>query len=190
MTPEEFERFVRSPDPLERHLRAAAAITELAAPLGLRPVVVGGSALEFYTRGSYLTMDIDLIVDGLREMERALTRLGFRKVGGASFHHEKALVVVDLPPEPLHGDPERVVEVDVDGHVAYIIGVEDILADRLRAAAYWHDASSKEWAVQLMAAYWDRLDWPYLEELKRAEQPGYAEVMADCMALAARMRDG
>ncbi|MBE3590752.1 MAG: UbiD family decarboxylase [Firmicutes bacterium] len=189
MTPEEFEQFVRSPDPLERHLRAAAAITELAAPLGLKPVVVGGSALEFYTRGSYLTMDIDLIVEGLREIQSVLERLGFEKVGGASFHHDKAMVVVDLPPEPLHGDPQRVVEVDVGGRTAYIIGLEDILADRLRAAAYWRDESSKEWAVQLLAAYWDHLDWSYLGELKEAEQPAFAEVLASCSALAQEIRN-
>ena len=62
MTREEFVRFVRgATDRLERHLRAAAAITGELGTIGLRPVVVWGSAVEFYTRGAYATADIDLI---------------------------------------------------------------------------------------------------------------------------------
>ncbi len=33
---------------------------------GIKPVLVGEGALEFYTQGSYMTLDVDLVIDGRR----------------------------------------------------------------------------------------------------------------------------
>lgn len=190
MTREEFVRFVDVPDRLGRHLRAAAAIARLLAARQLRSVVVGGSAVEFYTRGAYATADLDLIVPGLQEAAEVLERLGFEK-HGASFVHPDVPLVVDLPPEPLAGDPDRLSVVEVEGLAVYVIGIEDLLADRLRAAAYWNDEGSKEWAVQLLAAYWDDLDWSYLQHLTASEpDPRYARVEREARQLADRLRLG
>lgn len=189
MTREEFVHFVRgATDRLERHLRAAAAITGELATMGLRPVVVGGSAVEFYTRGAYATADIDLIVPGLAEVAEVLQGLGFER-RGPSFVHPDVPVVVDLPPEPLAGDGGRLSVVDVGGRPVYVIGLEDLVADRLRAAAYRQDEASKEWAVQLMASHWDELDWPYLLGLASQEgDPRYVRVEQEARELADRLR--
>lgn len=189
MTREEFVRFVSVPHRLERHLRAAAAITRALAPVRLTPVVVGGSAVEFYTRGAYTTADLDLVLPGLQEAAEALERLGFARQG-ASFVHPEVPLVVDLPPAPLAGDPSRLSVVEVEGLPVYLIGIEDLVADRLRAAAYWHDEGSREWAVQLMAAYWDELDWEYLGRLAASEpDPRYTRVEQEARELAGRLRD-
>ena len=189
MTREEFVRFVRgATDRLERHLRAAAAITGELATMGLRPVVVGGSAVEFYTRGAYATADIDLVVPGLAEVAEVLQGLGFER-RGPSFVHPDVPVVVDLPPEPLAGDGGRLSVVDVGGRPVYFIGLEDLIADRLRAAAYWQDEGSREWAVQLMASHWDELDWPYLSRLASHEgDPRYVRVEQEAREFADRLR--
>lgn len=189
MTREEFVRFVSSArDRLERHLRAAAAITGELARMGLRPVVVGGAAVEFYTRGAYATADLDLIVPGLAEVAQVLRTLGFEQ-RGPSFVHPLIPVVVDLPAEPLAGDPGRLSLVEVEGLPVYVIGLEDLIADRLRAAVYWQDEASREWAVQLMAAHWDDLDWPYLAQLSSAEpEPRYRAVEQEVRELAGRLR--
>ena len=190
MTREEFARFVDVPDRLERHLRAAAAVSRVLAARQLRPVVVGGSAVEFYTRGAYATADVDLVVPGLQEAAEALAQLGFER-HGASFVHPDVPVVVDLPPEPLAGDPARLSVVEVEGQPVYIIGLEDLVADRLRAAAYWTDEGSKEWAVQLLAAHWDDVDWPYLQRLASSETDArYARVEQEARELADRLRQG
>jgi len=188
MTRGEFVRFVNVSDRLERHLRAAAAITRVLAARQLRPVVVGGSAVEFYTRGAYTTADLDLVLPGLEEAAEALQQLGFSRQG-ASFLHPDVPIVVDLPPAPLAGDPGRLSVVEVAGLPVYVIGIEDLVADRLRAAAYWNDDGSKEWAVQLMAAYWDDLDWPYFQHLAASEpDPRYARVEREARELADRLR--
>ena len=184
MTPEEFARFVHSPDPLVRQLRAAAIISQELAAMGLMPIVVGGSAVEFYTRGAYTTADVDLIVRGLREVDGVLQQLGFMHLGAASYVHENADVVIDLPREPLAGDPRRVVQVEVDGRAVHIIGLEDLIADRLRAAVHWKDLSSKEWAIQLMAAQWESVDWEYLDALARDDSTELAGTLAECRQMA------
>ena len=61
--------------------------------------MVGGATVEFYTRGAYVTGDVDLIVPGLGEVATVLKSLGFVQ-RGLSFVHP-----VDLPAERLAGDP-------------------------------------------------------------------------------------
>jgi len=49
-----------TPNLLERGLKLAAVVTRLFREAGWDLVVVGGSAVEFYTEGSYMSGDIDL----------------------------------------------------------------------------------------------------------------------------------
>lgn len=184
MTPEEFLRFVDRPERLVRQLRTAAAISEELASEGLRPVVVGGAAVEFYTSGSYTTVDIDMVVDGIKEIDRVLSALGFRRLAGTSYVHPRLDIVIDLPPAPLAGDAQRVVEVAVEGYRAYVIGLEDVVADRLRAVVHWQDIASREWAAQMLAAQWESVDWAYLDGLARSEPEAFARELADCRQLA------
>lgn len=107
--------------------------------------------------------DLDLVVSGMTGVATVLRSLGFLP-SGAVFRHPEVPVVVDLPQEPLAGDPERVVEVQIGDRRAYVIGLEDIIVDRLSAYVHRQDEASLEWAVQLLAAQWERIDWPYLHE--------------------------
>ncbi len=184
MTAEEFALLVQSPDRLIRQLRTAAAVSERLVPLGIVPVVAGGAAVEFYTRGSYTTVDVDMVVEGLQEIDTVLREFGFTRLAGASYVHPQIEVVVDLPDEPLAGDSRRIVEVDVDGRKVHLIGLDDIIADRLRATVYWEDLSSKEWAVQMMAAQWEQVDWTYLYALAREEPAVFAQALSECRQLA------
>ena len=49
-----------TPDLLERALKLAGLVTRLFREAGWDLVVVGGSAVEFFTEGSYMSGDIDL----------------------------------------------------------------------------------------------------------------------------------
>lgn len=190
MTAAEFARQVASVNRLEMHLRAAAIIAEELAPFDLEPVVVGGTAVEFYTRGAYLTADVNIVVADFQQVRRVLTNLSFDLVGAASFVHPDLDLVVDLPREPLEGDPGRLQGVTVDGRTVFVIGLEVIIADRLRAAAHWHDLASEEWAGQLMAAWGHEVDWTYLAALPDSRDPDYAAAGRSAKALAARVVAG
>jgi hypothetical protein len=46
-------------DLLERALKLSGLVSTLFADVGFKLVVVGGSAVEFYTEGGYMSGDID-----------------------------------------------------------------------------------------------------------------------------------
>jgi len=56
----EIQDIEATPDLLERALKLAGLVTRLFREAGWDLVVVGGSAVEFFTEGSYMSGDIDL----------------------------------------------------------------------------------------------------------------------------------
>ncbi len=54
------QRIAATEDLLSRGLQLAAVVTRLFRQAGWELVVVGGSAIEFYTEGAYMSGDIDL----------------------------------------------------------------------------------------------------------------------------------
>ena len=72
-------------DLLERALKLSGLITSLFAERGFKLVVVGGSAVEFYTEGGYMSGDIDFCRKTLaaippRVMQEIVARLGGKGV--------------------------------------------------------------------------------------------------------------
>lgn len=59
-TDQEMQRIAATSDLLSRGLQLAAVVTRLFRQAGWELVVVGGSAIEFYTEGAYMSGDIDL----------------------------------------------------------------------------------------------------------------------------------
>ena len=59
-TPQEIRDTETTPDLLDRALRLSGLVTRIFREAGWDLVVVGGSAVEFYTEGSYMSGDIDL----------------------------------------------------------------------------------------------------------------------------------
>jgi hypothetical protein len=57
---QELQTIEASQDLLERALRLSGLVTRIFREAGWDLVVVGGSAVEFYTEGSYMSGDIDL----------------------------------------------------------------------------------------------------------------------------------
>ena len=68
-------------DPNRKNLLVAELVSELFRQSGADPVVVGGSAVEFYTDGAYVSGDVDICFSGARspsprERESILGRAG------------------------------------------------------------------------------------------------------------------
>lgn len=172
-------------NPLELQLRVAAVLSTLLREYG-EPVVVGGSAVSFYTGGAYLSRDVDLVTeaDG-RVLRQLLQAVGFQRRGGAWVHGELD-VVVDFPAPPLAGDPARAVRVHTQDGPVTVIGLEDLLVDRLNAAVHWGDSEAREWCVTMLAAHPDA-DTEYLR--RRAQEEGvhkaFEEVQREAEALRA-----
>lgn len=51
-------------DSAERIAMIGAALAEALRSQGQDPILVGGAAVEFYTRGGYSTEDLDFVAEG------------------------------------------------------------------------------------------------------------------------------
>jgi len=78
---QDLERALALENETERKLAVAALVDGLAQSLGWRAIVIGGLAVEFWTRGAYSTSDIDLYLPHGPAVDELLAELGFRKEG-------------------------------------------------------------------------------------------------------------
>lgn len=154
------ERAGEEPDRLRRHLIVAAVLAEV---LNERPVVVGGTAEEFWTRDEYHETDLDVCVPLDEAARRALRDLGFTREG-RHWYSDRARVAVEIPDPRIDGDEGRVVETHVEGGVATIIGVDDLYLDRLRQATVNEGVEDVRFysALAVAAACHDLLDRKYV----------------------------
>lgn len=76
------ETLKQEKDPLKKALGVLAVLTAALKPLGIKPILVGGRALEFYTLGGYATKDLDLIINGREQAKAVLAEMGFLRRPG------------------------------------------------------------------------------------------------------------
>jgi hypothetical protein len=126
-----------------------------------KPILVGGSAVEFYTRGISRSIDLDL-VDEKNVLPDILKRMGFKREGR---HYYKDRIYIEIPSSFLRG---RAILVKYKGKKIRIISVEDLIIDRLCACIYWDSPSDCEQARMLISGYKNKLDKQYLFD--RAEK--------------------
>jgi hypothetical protein len=124
-------------------LRFLSRAFDLAEKRGVpRPIIVGGSAVEFYTGGQITSGDFDLVAVGEDIIGEALLEVGFRRedrrgvrLGG--FYHPDLLIGVEFVTGPLFDgrtdmDRLRLVVIDEEENARVILPPpEDVIADRL-----------------------------------------------------------
>ena len=164
-------------DPLDRRLLALAIITECMAPTGVAPVLVGGAAVEFYTAGGYTTFDMDLISDS-ETLGRVLADLGF-STEGRHWIREDIAMVIEAPSGSLGVERDRVLRVCIEDMNVYVLGVEDLIIDRLNAFVHWESKEDGRWAAHLIAENRDEIDWDYLNRraVEDKVDSGLAEIL-------------
>jgi len=144
---------------------------------GVRPVIIGGSAVEFYTRNWYATGNIDLAVERVRKdrIPDIMERHRFRRSGRMWIREDLGLYV-EFPGDIDDLDMDRVTVVETDGGHAYVIGLEDIIFDRIQATEHWKSDGDREEAVRMGVVFYQDVDWEYLGGLCRE---GDSEEMLD-----------
>ncbi|MNP77031.1 hypothetical protein D3C76_1743780 [compost metagenome] len=73
------------------------------------------------------------------------------------------------------GSKDKVVKLTTPEGYCYVIGIEDLVLDRLKAALYWNDKRSEEWAIYLLSAQMDQIDMDYLVDAALREDSDLAE---------------
>ncbi|MCL5291883.1 MAG: helix-turn-helix domain-containing protein [Actinobacteria bacterium] len=162
------DRVRQQADALTKRLLLIALLTKELEPDNVRPIITGGQAVEFYTSGGYATRDIDLVSHRSDLIDRTLRRWGFQKEG-RHWYSEDFDTLIEVPAAFLAGDMSRISEVQIDGLKVYIIGIEDIIIDRLNAAVHWGSTDDMAWAKELAALNADMIDWNYLKERSAEE---------------------
>ena len=146
----------------EQMVHAAAIITKLLESENIRPIVVGGLSVNLYTQNNYATRDIDFVSDGFEKISRILSSLGFEK-DGRHFYHADIEVAIEIPSSYLDGDYDKVVKVEIDNDkYIYLISIEDIIHDRLKAAVHWSSLEDREWGFKLLTGNFNDVDLAYL----------------------------
>jgi hypothetical protein len=164
-------------DPTVKHLKLASLICAVFRERGVELVVVGGSAIEFYTEGEYVSGDIDLCLVSparldIRTRQELMGKLG---ATGGPRNWQVAGQFVDVLGEVETLAKTPFSELVVEYGPVRLISAEDLLVERVLVSAYpqaYEPAAAcarKLAAVALTGQI--ELDW---QEVRRvAERPEY-----------------
>jgi len=171
---EVIKRIQEIKDPVEKLLQFMAFLnTELKKKdISAKPIVVGGSAVLVYSLGGHLTQDIDVVIsDRHRQLVKdVLSELGFENISGhRHWYHEELDLALEMPDDVLAGSMERTTTVEVENSEVYLIGIEDILIDRMCAAKHWQYDRDEAQAISILSIYKNNIDWSYLENRAKEE---------------------
>lgn len=166
-----------TPDLLERALKLSGVVSTLFAQAGWPLTVVGGSAVEFYTEGAYMSGDIDfcrrrLEPVPLRLAQELMGRLGATggprswKVGG---------LFVDLLGLLENESVSPVRQVETPYGPVSVMPVELLLVERMLSATYpKKDAVMYDTAKKIMAAgLADEASFDWTEVCRLAALPSF-----------------
>lgn len=157
-------------DPFKRQLYVIGILTKILEKYNVRPVVVGGFALEFYTTGGYNTGDIDLVFADHDLLSKIMDGLGFEKAGRHWISRELD-VFIEAPGANLtKGEQRHLSRVEIDGLYVYLIGVEDLIIDRMNAYVHWKSKDDGYWVKELVSIHKGKLDRKYLNKRCKEEK--------------------
>lgn len=158
------DRLCNEQDPAKRRLIALGLLAKALAPHGIEPILVGGGALEFYTAGGYATSDVDLALPACPEVDAVFADMGFTKEGRYWVREDLDLLFEAPAPAGLPGENAPRTDIEIEGLRIVVIGIEDLLLDRLRGWVHWQSSEDERWARRLALLYADRIDWQYLRD--------------------------
>lgn len=162
----------------DRRLRVFAAVLARESGLGTNGMtVVGGSAIEIYTEGEYVSEDIDLVVDSRDRVTEVLKRWGFRNHGKGWSKSEWGLFVD--PMQQSDSGSRRLTQIIATSVGSFrIAGVEDLIIRRVRESIAWPNRRvAFSHAVLLAKRFSPNLDWNYVEFYARRE--GWEHLLED-----------
>jgi len=164
ITPEEVDRILSTTKTSSDRILYFGAL--LARASGSDVVIVGGSAIEIYTRGGYVSGDIDIRADR-PAVQRVLSRWGFKAAGRLWIRSDWS-IAIDVVGDRYSGDPYRATTISTPYGPVRIAVVEDLFVKRLASAKHWQVGAALEEADLLWRDYRESMDPEYLERQARA----------------------
>ncbi len=149
----------------------AAFICETLSKSGIRVTLSGGGCAAIWSRGRYVSSDLDFITEEAvtsKQVSAALQKIGFAKSNPRyrHYHHTDHDFHVEFPSPPLMVGNQRVRETAervTSTGVLRLLTPTDCVKDRLAAHLHWHDQQALHQAAYVVAEA-DEID---LDEVRR-----------------------
>lgn len=137
----------------------AAALSAVMSP---PPIVVGGTAEEYWTGDAYHPTDLDLIPRPSRADQEAFRKLGFKKEG-RHWVRDDIPIATEFPHDESF-EVRRTFDHKISDVIVKIIGVDDLYLDRLGQTTATMNVRDQHFASLLAVALtnWGTLDWRYI----------------------------
>ncbi len=119
---------------------------------GINVVLSGGACVAHYSKGKYVSMDLDFVNAAFVKRDKiktAMAKIGFNE-DNRYFKHPDTKYLVEFPPGPLGVGDEQVgeiVEIKTRTGTFKIISPTDCVKDRLAGYYHWDDMPCLEQAV-------------------------------------------
>ena len=145
---------------LRQRLLLAAAISKVVSK---EPIIVGGTAEEYWAGGEYHATDLDLCPIPSPGDLKALAAIGLRKTG-RHWVRSDLPVAVEFPGSG--DDIQRTVVVKVGGVALRMISCEDLYVDWLaQATVSWpREDVSFDSAFEIALTNYRTMDWDYIRD--------------------------
>jgi len=150
-------------NPLRMKMLLIGYITDRLEKKAQHVVLVGGQAVETYTGGQFTTGDVDITTTDSKTTEEFLKSLGFRNVS-MIWLNEQLGVAIQIVGDSLAGSFEKTRTIQTGPYNVKVIGVEDLIVDRLSHAKLWNSSGDLEKAKVLYANFERQIDESYLKE--------------------------
>ncbi|MFQ5908927.1 MAG: DUF6036 family nucleotidyltransferase [Thermoplasmata archaeon] len=155
-------------DPTRRRMYFSALLGRTAGVPADDFIVVGGSAIEFYTVGAYTSGDIDIVSRAADRLRGVLRSWSFQREGRV-WVHEALGMVVDFVRAPYTWDESRTQLLETPYGPIRVAALEDLLVKRLVSTKHWERTGDFQHALLLGELYADRMDWDYVEKMSRQQ---------------------
>jgi hypothetical protein len=136
----------------------AAIVANHLRDQNIRVVLVGGLAVEIYSKNIYLTQDIDMVdisYSKPAKLHAAMAQLSFIKQGRI-FVNDTTDITVEFPSAPITVGDEAVTDTTQARSPAGIIPIlkpGDVIKDRLAAYFHWRDRPSLVQALAVLVKF-------------------------------------
>ncbi len=156
----------RNPDLKE----LACLIYETLKASGINAVLVGGACVSIYTENRYQSSDLDFATyEELKPIEKALSRLGFKRIG-RQFSHPDCPYLIDFVNPPISVGHEAIHDFSTLKTAAgslRLLSPTDCVKDRLASFFHWNDPQALE--QSLMVAENHAIDLVDIKRWAKAE---------------------
>lgn len=172
----------------QRTTYVMSVLTTKFEAIGIKAVIVGGAAVEFYTADWYSTSDIDLAITRgkMKEFGETLEEMGFVK-DGRFWTRDDLKLYIEAPGNIDELSMDNVTKVESENGYVYFIGLEEIIFDRIEAAKHWKSEGDKQQAIRMATNAFDDIDWNYLK--KRCKEDNSDDVLTEVREAAKDARD-